>query len=171
MSEFPHKFMQTPTVRASWPAPTDPTASKIRSFGSLPKGWHFGDGKAIGERVINVALSWVEFLRDRGINDIDVAPSESGAILMACTVGRRYTEIILEPKGAFTVARDRENGQAIYERGLSEEQAKNLISQLSRGTWSTFAGFTPANISHSTGDFTAMLFVIPHKVPAVPFRL
>jgi hypothetical protein len=131
----------------------DPLLAKIVSFSKLPIGWRYGNGGPIGQSVINSALGWVGFLRSAGISTIDVAPGESGEITVAANIGR-YTEIINEPDGAYTIVHEEEPGREdIYEPGLSERDAKELVRTFLRETWITSAGSTTKTIFRTWEDF------------------
>jgi len=120
----------------------DRTSNEIRSFSSLPKGWDYGEGGPISRKVILEALFWNKFLVSHGILDTEVAPSARGAILIAATIGGRYTEVISEPGGAVTVMQSRKPYPSLYCRGLPKNEAKDLLSKLMGEVWSTFVGFT-----------------------------
>jgi len=157
MSELSHNFMQTPTVRASWPARTDPTASKIRSFADLPKGWHLGDGGPIAKRVVDAALKWRGLLAEQGVYEADVSPSEHGSILLAAFISGKYTEIISEPNGKFTITRDQRPERPLYRSRLSEAEARNLIHQMLGEPCNTFVGFIRLSFSPNSDGLEVTL--------------
>ena len=134
------RLLALPASVASGPIPWDPIASKILAFAELPKGWHYGKGGPITQRVIDTALMWNRFLAAYGVHDVDASPSERGSILLAANIARRYTEIICEEDGTFTVTRDQRPKRPVYRSGLSKKQTRNLILQMMGEPWSTFAG-------------------------------
>jgi hypothetical protein len=93
------------------------------------------------------------------VNDVDAAPSERGAVLLAATIGRKYTEVILETDRTFTVARDKERGHSLYRRKLSETDAKKLIEKMLGEPWNTSGGSIRASSSPSTGGLGVVRFV------------
>jgi hypothetical protein len=152
MNDIADLFVTSPVARPPWPIAADPVAVKIKSFANLPEGWHFGEGGPIKRRVIDAALMWHSFLVNAGIHRIGATPGERGTVVVASLINDKYTEIISEPNRTFTVVRDRENGRSIYRRDLTENQVKDLINQLLRGSWNMSAGFTPVNLTTILGD-------------------
>jgi len=120
----------------------DKTSKEIESFSSLPKGWDYGDGGPISRKVIKEALFWNRFLISRGILDTEAAPSARGAVLIAATIGGRYTEVIPEPGNKVTITQSRKPYPSLYRRGLPKSAAKDLLLELMGEVWSTSAGFT-----------------------------
>jgi hypothetical protein len=120
----------------------DKTSKEIQSFSSLPKGWDYGDGGPISRKVINEALFWNEFLISRGVLDTESAPSARGAVLIAATIGGRYTEVIPEPGGTVTITQSRKPYPTLYRGSMRKNEAKQLLLELMGEVWSTSAGFT-----------------------------
>ena len=106
------------------------TASKIKSFACLPHGWRFDEGGPIAAREIASALKWVEFLAECGVTEADASPGESGSILLAAFISGKYTQIVFEPTGDFTVSRYLRPERALYRSNLSETEARHLVHQI-----------------------------------------
>lgn len=80
------------------------TADKIRRFGNLEAGWHYGEGLPIPSLVIDLALRVDTMLRDAGYPATDAFPGTDGEIavtgyLNGCSVNievrdeGRYKEV------------------------------------------------------------------------------
>lgn len=68
------------------------TADKIRNFGSLPVGWHYGEGIPAPPIAIDLALRVEAMLRTTGYPETDAFPGGEGQILVTgylngCSVG------------------------------------------------------------------------------------
>lgn len=56
------------------------TADKIRSFGNLPAGWHYGSGVPAPAIVVDLALKVEDMLRASGYPETDAFPGCDGEI-------------------------------------------------------------------------------------------
>lgn len=58
------------------------TADKIRGFGSLVAGWHYGEGGPCPPIAIYLAVRVDAMLREAGYSETDAFPATDGAILV-----------------------------------------------------------------------------------------
>jgi hypothetical protein len=123
----------------------NPVDAKIRSFAQLREGWRYVEGGPISQSTIASALQWRGFLTLRGITGIEAVPGAGREIVLAALISGRYTEIITEANGTFTVVRDHDDQEDLYESDLSMLEAKNLILGMLGKAWTTFAGSTRTN--------------------------
>lgn len=70
---------------------------RIRSFGRLPAGWHYGDGRAATNAALSLALTVAELLPDG--NDVEAFPGVDGGILLSAFHGNETLEVRCEPDG------------------------------------------------------------------------
>ena len=85
------------------------TAQKIREFGELSSGWHYGEGGPIDEKVIRSAVE----INDEALNEslwlTDAFPGVNGEIVVTVYWEKECLEFTIETDGtvSFVLERDR----------------------------------------------------------------
>jgi hypothetical protein len=150
----PHGY---PSIGEATRQDHDAILAKINSFSSLPMGWHYGDGGPISGLIIDMALRWYNLIISRVARDVDVSPSETGAVLFGFTLADRYTEVMCEADGDVTVVHERNAQKPIYLNHISERMAEGIISQIAgeRQPWNVRYGSTRININIINGGSIA----------------
>lgn len=72
------------------------TIEKINSYRSLPKGWHYGEGQAISNEVIECALSIQKGLKEQGLGFTDAFPGLNGEVRVTAYKDDFYLEFTVE---------------------------------------------------------------------------
>lgn len=119
----------------------NPIDLKIKSFARLKEGWRYGEGGPVSQVTIDSALEWRIFLTIHGATKIAAVPGAARDITLAATVNEEYTEIIIRSDGTFSIFRDQDSREDIYETGLSMSEAKRLVLGMLGKTWTTYGGF------------------------------
>jgi hypothetical protein len=94
--------------------PEDAATQKIRSFASLPIGWHFGEGRAPNLSMIASAIAWNRVMLGLGLPKTEAFPGIVGEIMVTGYSGGHYLEVLLEPSGVSIT--HEENGVEIWSR-------------------------------------------------------
>jgi hypothetical protein len=146
-----------PPAREATSQDHDAVLLKINSFSDLPVGWHYGEGGPISHLIIDMALRWYNLIISRVAHDVDVSPSESGAVLFGFTLAGRYTEVMCEADGYVTVVHERHAQRPIYLSHITERLAESVISQIAGEgqPWNVRSGSTQININIINGGSIA----------------
>jgi hypothetical protein len=118
------------------------TAEKIISFGSLPNGWHYGEGRAPDEKTIKSALAVFWQFHRAGFEDTDAFPGINKEIMITAYRGDHYLEVLVENNGtiSFSYEFDGEDVIPPLERRAAAE-IKERVEEVARGIWSTFGSY------------------------------
>lgn len=111
------------------------TAKKIRSFGSLPIGWHYGQGGPLSADVINKALAIYDYYRQLGITTTDAFPGADGELMITAYRGSNCIETTISTDLRYSVAHERDNAEISATQGVSEIIAKRTIKQIGAEIW------------------------------------
>ena len=75
----------------------DTTVEKIRGFGKLKKGWHFGqEGIEFDTELLADAIELAEMLHGIGIDQTDAFPVPDGSVAVTGYKGDHYLEFTVE---------------------------------------------------------------------------
>jgi hypothetical protein len=154
-------------------ASIDQTIAKIRSFQSLPKGWYYGDGDAIGYDMREKAILFVRIAEENGVSRADAFPNVDGQVGVSFYIGRKTLAIILELDGTYNVIEDIQNTivSDLYE--ISETEAKLRLWEFSQGNRIMSVSSTLNIGSVSAIDSTRLLLSVlqnQRKTPTEEFR-
>ena len=128
------------------------TIEKIRSFQSLPKGWYYGEGDAIGYNMREKAIAFTRVAEKYGIERADAFPGADGEIALSLYVGEKTLAIRLEIDGSFSIIEDFKNKiiSDCYE--INEGEAKLKLWEFSPASRITSALSTFGIGNQSAGD-------------------
>jgi hypothetical protein len=105
------------------------TGEKIRSFGRLERGWHFGEGSPPRETLIKKAIELDGLAQGLGFTDTDAFPGPNGELRYCVYDGPNYYEFTLEIDGSVTTVI--ENDGTEMERVSSFEEARQILKKFS----------------------------------------
>lgn len=83
---------------------SDTTARKIRDFGDLPVGWHYGEGIPAPPLAIELALKVEQMLRDSGYSETDAVPGCGGEIQVTGYEGGCSVTIEITDEGRYKLS-------------------------------------------------------------------
>jgi len=143
------------------------TERKIKSFGDLPLGWHYGKGGPVGSRAIEIALAYVWTFLSLSLIEMDAFPGADGEIMVAAYHGQHSIRITVELDSSFTVSHEFNGVSRFYETELSgvraSQELTRIASEIIGKECDTSGSFTPTTliparnsspISHSKGRAT-----------------
>lgn len=80
--------------------------TQTRQFAELPTGWHYGQGAAIKQPVIDAALEVIALLMKIGASTCGTFPAVNGEILVAGYFGNEVLDIRCLENGMFDIEFD-----------------------------------------------------------------
>lgn len=104
------------------------TRDKIRRFGSLQEGWHYGEGTNFPTVVLELALGLEAFARDQGFMKTDAFPGTAGEVRITLYEGHTYLEFTIETDSSVTYVREKDSAELEYREHMSIEDAKTAIT-------------------------------------------
>lgn len=107
------------------------TIAKIRSFQSLPKGWYYGEGDAIGYDMREKAIDFTCDAEKYGIERADAFPGADGEIALSFYVGEKTLAIRIETDDTFSVIEDFKNKIISDSYEINEGEAKSKLWEFS----------------------------------------
>lgn len=126
--------------------PVTHTAAKIKSFGSLPDGWHYGDGGSAPSVIVRKALNRLYQFLMVGFFETDAFPGPNGQIMVTAYRGRHCIEVTVEADGTFTVARQIDGRDVSFKPEITDWQADlelgRITLELEREKCGTFGSST-----------------------------
>ena len=114
------------------------TAKKIKSFGLLPVGWHYGEGGPLSDVVINKAQEIDHLYRQLGLTVTDAFPGTDGALMITAYLGDQCIETIISADLRYSVMHEHDQTEILVEDNISESDAKRKIKKIGADIWSLF---------------------------------
>ena len=93
---------------------------KIESYRDLPQGWHYGEGEAFSQDVIDRALALESQIRQYGI-ETDAFPGLGGEVLLIAYQDNKTWDVCVEPNGTVTLTGEWPD--------LTDDQAWEMLRQ------------------------------------------
>jgi hypothetical protein len=117
----------------------DSTAQKIRGFSNLSPGWHYGEGKAPSEAMIDAAIGWNSTLLSAGFSTTDAFPGTHGEVMITGYYGPHYIEILLETDFGVTLTYEINNQEKKYLERVAAAVAYAALQEIAGEIWNTSA--------------------------------
>jgi hypothetical protein len=117
------------------------TAEKIVGFGDLPRGWHYGNGSAPSEEIIQKALKLNSELALSGFSKTNAFPGIEGEIQVTGYQGPLYLEFTIEPNGEVAFLYERDEKEIEYKEKLDLETAIEIIRHFRGLAWALSVSF------------------------------
>lgn len=116
---------------------TEATRRKIEAFLSLPRGWHYGEGRPALPEAAAVALELVNFAASQGFTQTNVFPGVEGEVMFTIYAGDHYLEFTAGADGLVDYVREEAKEELEAEESLSVEEAKEKIAELREQLWAS----------------------------------
>jgi hypothetical protein len=113
--------------------PNQRTANKIRSFGALPDGWHYGSGAASPPWIVRKALNYLFRFMMMGFDETDAFVSDGGQIMVTAYKGDHCIEVTIEVDRTLTVAHQINGSDVFYSPEMPEFEANTELWRLVGG--------------------------------------
>jgi hypothetical protein len=128
-------------------APDSETAKKIRGFGHLPQGWHYGRGGPAEQKTIEVALAYLWYFSALGFFETNAFTGADGEIMVSAYRSSHCVEVTVDVDMFFTVSHDCDGKNMFYEPGLTGDvaslQLSRIASEIVKAECNLSAWFTP----------------------------
>lgn len=111
---------------------------KIRSFRTLPEGWHFGEGVGATDVTVNTAIFVTDLLSRFWVHDMDAFPCVDGGVLVHGYRGDDTIEIQCDPDGRIHIAHERGRDSLHEREDVSMDEIKEYLGELKWGQISSF---------------------------------
>jgi hypothetical protein len=131
------------TTVVTWSATTSPasrlsgTEEKIRSFSTLPAGWHYGGGRAASPEMIATAIQWHRHLIGLGFTVTDAFPGAKGEIMVTAYEGAHYVELLLDTISTVSLIHERDGKEVRSLERVTPDQAFRALGELAGEIWNT----------------------------------
>jgi hypothetical protein len=113
------------------------TANKIRDFGSLTPGWHYGSGGPIPKPMRDVAQEVLISFAINGFHRTNAFAGENLEILVCAYHGDHYLAVIIEPDLTMSFRHEVNNIDHIYAEALNKQQVRDAIAAARGEIWSS----------------------------------
>ena len=108
----------------------DPIVQRIKSFKSLPHGWHYGDGRSADQLAVESALHAYRAFRKFGIDRIEAFPNVSGEVLVAGYFEEETLEFLCGLNGGVNVLHEQDDEIVYDENYPSVDDATEFLRTL-----------------------------------------
>ncbi len=102
----------------------------IRSFASLPEGWHYGSGRCATERAVEQAIAVSDLLLECHANSIEAFPAIDGGVLVSGYHGEETLDILCGPTGVMDLEHEVDDEIVEELHGMSLDAVKSYIGKL-----------------------------------------
>jgi hypothetical protein len=133
---FPASFRLEDLEASVTPNNTALTKQKIASFKNLPSGWHYGEGVAPTQPMIDNAHDWHKKIAKAGFTITNAFPGVGGEIMISGRHEDHEVEIVLESDGSISFDHEK-NDQTVtsIERGNPKE-VEDALNEAAGELWS-----------------------------------
>lgn len=127
------------------------TPYKIRNFGTVPRGWHSGQGVHASREIIGDALRFYERATRLGLTETDAFLGTNGEVRLTIYSHSIYLEFTVELNRLVTFVRE-ENGQETdFRENLSIDEALTILDKTGRELWALYASSTTGTTTTVSG--------------------
>lgn len=106
--------------------------AKIKGYGSLRPGWHYGEGVTPPDSNIQTALKLHDTFLDEGFTRTNAFPGVDGEVRVTAYHNQYYLELTVEVDGSITFVYESGDEEIAYEENLSPTQANAKIKYRGR---------------------------------------
>ena len=151
----------TPVIWTSSAAPAatpnSTTAAKIRSFGNLPDGWHYGSGSGSPPWVVRAALDHLYQFMMLGFSETNAFIGGDGQIMVTAYRGDHCVEVTIELDNTLSVAHQFQGADVSFSPEISKSQAyaelARVVGSIDQGKCDTFGLLTSTTLITGQGNF------------------
>jgi hypothetical protein len=142
------------------------TLAKIREFGKLPQGWHYGRGVPPTQAVIDRAAEIVLRSMVAGLEDTDAFIGTDGEIQITAYHKNIYLEFTVEPGDVIRFVREEGDQETQRVDGLCPADAFSILKNYELETWRSSGSYTATTTTRKRDGFRTSPSRIPAMVPA-----
>jgi len=155
--------------------PRAKTVAKIRSFGGLQVGWHYGTGKAPPSWIVATALNYLYQLMMLGFSETDAFPGPDGQIMVTAYIRKHCIEVTVETDGTLTIAHQVDGHDVSFKPEVTAAQANlelgRIVGELEREKCSTFGWSILSIMIPEPVNFGSLHSAFPAPAVAPPFSM
>ncbi len=135
--------------------PDFPTERKIRGFKKLENGWHYGEGVAFEQSILDNAIALHQEVIHWAFFETDAFPGLNGEVVFTIYFDKHYLEFTLEPDDSVTFYQEKNGEEIYYQEGLSFQEAKVKIREFRKRVWRESESSTRYTMTTGYVDFRA----------------
>ena len=151
----------TPVIWTSSAAPAatpnSTTAAKIRSFGNLPDGWHYGSGSGSPAWVVRAALDLLYQFMMLGFSETNAFIGGEGQIMVTAYRGDHCVEVTVELDNTLSVAHQLQGVDVSFSPEILKSQAyaelARVVGSIDQDKCDTFGLLTSTTLIAGQGNF------------------
>jgi hypothetical protein len=126
-----------------YPVVSTATIRKLRGFGDLAQGWHYGSGGPIGGERIRDAIRVLDEMYMLGLTRTDAFPGAGGEIQLTAYHQDHYLSVILETDGTLSITHEKNGVLCCDVDGAQISAAKAILLKIAGEIWPTYAWSIP----------------------------
>lgn len=119
---------------------------KIRAFGELAEGWHFGEGSPISEVAIDTALKLIGFADEMGLYKFDAFPGLEGEVILTFYGDNEELDFTVHDASNIEICAERAGGDELETDG-NLQAAKSRLREFWNQEWKS-SDFSTVNIGN-----------------------
>jgi hypothetical protein len=108
------------------------TYDKIRSFGNLSVGWHYGTGGPATHEVIQVAEAYLKLCLLLGFAETDAFAGADGEVMITAYKGGHCIEVTTEPDRSIVVSHEYDGQNGVYVDNLTDTDAAHRVIEIAQ---------------------------------------
>ena len=108
----------------------DSNEKEIRAFGTLPDGWHFGEGVGASDATVCHALDVYALVNDKETDAIEVFPEIDGGISISAYLENQALDVSCRPDGTMEIDYEIDGDLEAEKTGLNLNDVKAHLEKL-----------------------------------------
>ncbi|KWT91821.1 hypothetical protein [Candidatus Magnetominusculus xianensis] len=140
------------------------TEAKIAGFGKIEKGWHYGEGGPIDDKVIRNAIKINNAALSYGFTETDAFPGLYGEVQFCIYHNDHYLEFMIEADDKITYVYELRDVVVDYKEDINIEEALNEVRLFGRMLCNSSGLSTKDIMMQKKGDSLVWLLRTPAMV-------
>ena len=125
----PRLYATRPILHPQEPALRHPTEARIRGFGDLQEGWHYGEGVAFDSAILDRAVALHTQAIGVGLMETAAFPGLNGEVMVTVYDSDDCLEFIIERSDTVTFTEEVGDREVRHVEGLTFKEAEARLRQ------------------------------------------
>ncbi|MBF0459407.1 MAG: hypothetical protein HQK99_16070 [Nitrospirae bacterium] len=138
------------------------TEAKIADFNKIEKGWHYGEGGPIEEKIIRDAIRINSAALEYGFSETNAFPGVYGEIQLCIYHDNHYLEFMIYADERVLYVYELDDVEVLYKENLNIEEAVNEVRVFGR----MLCGSSDLSTKNIMTQKSSVLLVRPSRVRA-----
>jgi len=147
----------------------DPISSKIMSFTTLRRGWHYGKGVPASPVIATIALGLLEDLRKQGVSKFEAFPDVSGGVLLSAYSGNICADVMIRPDFKINLVVEDGDDEIFEQKNISAEELIGLMGDKRWLSENSSDSFTLGTTATRRSDLNLWHLTSPAATPVFQF--